>query len=99
MKRDENGVAVPGQSFRLPLSHLGAKGVPAEVIDAAGVTVAPVIYSLEMVEFMVYAANYHARLAEIVRQLAEWHDQEIEDIGVIVADAVELWDEMRKDGE
>jgi hypothetical protein len=100
MRRDENGVAVPGQSFKLPLRHLGAKGVPAEVIDAAGVTVAPVIYSLEMADFIVHAANYHACLADIVRRLAEWHVHKDDTIDIlpIVADAAELWEEMQKEG-
>lgn len=91
MRRDENGVAVPPTEFPLPWT-----------IDDDGVVVCSNgrdINGDAVLEFTVHAANYHAQMAEILRRLAEWHEQETDDIGVIVADAVSLWDEMRKDGE
>ena len=105
MRRDEKGVAMPGPSFNLPLSVDGGPGVPAHIRDVAGVTVAPVVYTLEMAEFIVHAANYHARLADIVRRLAKWHSEAVAPCGSlsfnlikISQEANELWEEMTQEG-
>jgi hypothetical protein len=61
---------------------------------------APLGYEKDTAEFSVHAANYHARLADIVRRLAEWHVHKDDTIDIlpIVADAAELWEEMQKEG-
>lgn len=102
MKRNEKGIAVPGEYVNLPLRHLGAKGVPAEVVDAMGVTVTPVIYGIDTAEFIIYAANFHERLADIVRRLLE-HSNKIaanaEPISDILDDAAALWTEYQENAE
>jgi len=99
VKRNENGVVVPGEYVKLPLRHLGAKGAPAEVVDAMGVTVTPVVYGIDTADFIIHAANHHERFAEIVRRFSEWHDQDDDTIDIlpIVTDAATLWKEYQEE--
>ena len=47
----------------------------------------------------IVAANFHERMAEIVRRLAEWNDQDDDTIDIlpIVATAAVLWAEYQKE--
>ena len=101
MKRNENGIAVPGEPFTLPLRVNTAKGTLTHITDVVGLTVTPVVYTVEMAEFLREAANFHERFGEIVRKLAEWHDQDDDTIDIlpIVTDAADLWEEYREEAK
>ncbi len=69
MRTNDVGIAVPDPCFRLPLRHIIGHG--HEIVDADGITVAPTVFTRDMTDFMVIAANFHAKMAEIVRRLNE----------------------------
>jgi hypothetical protein len=54
-------------------------------------------YFRDDADYTAHAANYHARLADIVRRLQD--HQDYENIVKIIADASALWDEMKGGGD
>lgn len=75
-----------------------AKGTLTYITDVVGLAVTPVVYTIEMAEFLRESANYHERLADIVRRLAE--QGSIGDRALLydlVQDAATLWQEYRED--
>ena len=103
--RTVNGIAVPGEGCPLPWAvipdHCGTY-----VADANGEEVFDVSRLEGTAEFQVVAANYHAKMAEIVRRLDDWivrrlgdwndNDQLIDDVVKISIDASALWDEYQE---
>jgi hypothetical protein len=68
--RRENGVAVPGVAD--PLPWRSNTNQPSTgwgfVFDAKNTTIG---YEGDTLEYIAHAANYHARLCDVVRRLAE----------------------------
>lgn len=105
MRRDENGVAVPFKTSYLPWET--KKSYMTDIRDFYG---GHVTYGAidEDAEFAVHAANYHARLCDIVRRLHEWdikhpkgriYPQSVEnEFHGITRDAAALWAEMTQEG-
>jgi hypothetical protein len=105
MRRDENGVAVPGVAD--PLPWRSNTNEPSTgwgfVFDAKNTTIG---YEGDTLEYIAHAANYHARLADIVRRLAVWADEAKELGGSltfslfdIANDAERIWAEMKGGGD
>jgi hypothetical protein len=90
--RRENGVAVPDHESPLPWMY--------EIGMIRASDGSPICDGMlpEDRQYVIHSANYHARLAEIVRRLAEIDDQEWI-INRLVRDAAALWLEMQKGGE
>ena len=92
MKRNENGIAVPEND--IPLPWRSVRGFVHDANDkCAAATVDP--------DYVSHVANFHERIAEIVRQLAEWNDQDDDTIDIlpIVTDAATLWKEYQEESE
>jgi len=104
MRRNDKGIAVPGESFPLPWAvipdHTGDYIVAAneeEVFDVSRIE--------QTAEFIVDAANYHERFADIVRRLAEWKTtlkgrdfiKGASELDWISDDAAALWAEYQED--
>lgn len=101
MRRNKNGIAVPGVLTKLPFASDGnydAEGLRWDVYDATKRDILSFGYR-EDAEFLAHAANYHARLAEIVRRFSEWHDQDDDTIDIlpIVTDAATLWKKYQEE--
>lgn len=99
MKRDENGIAVPSESSPLPWVARTHEGSPAIVSPSRAMNVAK-FWDNNDAAYARHAANFHHRLADLVRRLVDWRsdvaDESLDDIGSL---AVELWYEIRMDGE
>jgi hypothetical protein len=106
MKRDENGIAVPHEADPLPW---GGKISPGDrwYINSRGILLG---YSSDTFDYQIHAANYHARLADIVRRIVsqceKWKNAPaseltgfIEEDTAIQTDASALWDEMKGGGD
>jgi hypothetical protein len=94
MKRDANGVAVPHEADPLPWSR-DANSRDHSPVDSRGV---PLGLDGDTLDYQVHAANYHARLADIVRRLAEQVEPDWRLFAhqlQITLDASALWDEMK----
>jgi hypothetical protein len=96
MRRDANGVVVPDEESLLPWGV-----VTGEVCAADGSTVVDIGLPDDRA-FIVHAANHHARLADIVRRLAEQVEPDWRLFAhqlQITLDASALWDEMKGGGD
>jgi hypothetical protein len=96
--RRENGVSVPGESFPLPWAV-----TPDHAGSFIGAANGEEIFTADRIEgtaeFAVYAANYHSRLAEIVRRLAQMKRyDDFADVWSVCDDAANLWAEMKGGG-
>lgn len=92
MKTNDRGIAVPGPADQLPWScdperiekWIAIADANGDLLGYEGVTA----------KFAVLAANYHERMADIVRRLEVWNAAEntMEDgLWDIVNDATALW--------
>lgn len=103
MRRNENGVAVPWESHPLPWrSEWGCVYDPNDD---------EVCRPGEQDNFIAHAANFHERLAtvvgEFVRLFQRWQGDPSgfdyrkfqEEDAKLRADALALWNDLRKDGE
>jgi hypothetical protein len=105
MRRDENGIAVPHEVDPRPWKTNFVSG-DRWLYDCNG---NPVGLSGDTLEFIPHAANYHQRLADIVRRISEWdkkfpkstiHNVHAEkQFDQIVSDASYLWAEMTDETE
>lgn len=98
MRRNDKGIVVPDLQTKLPLCVL--HGIYETLCDKAGSVVANDLVSEDDAEFLKHAANYHERIADIVRLLAEFEDQDFVDfqaINSIVVKASKLWSEYQED--
>jgi len=110
MRRDENGVAVPGVAD--PLPWRSNTNEPSTgwgfVFDAKNTTIG---YEGDTLEYIAHAANYHARLCDVVRRLAEYKaarnpagrsreslEKTASGLWNAIDDAAELWVEMKGGG-
>ena len=91
MRRDANGVVVPAGHDPLPWNRSDHEdGWPADAKDNI------IGFGNDTIDFIVHAANYHGRLADIVRRLAEWSESDLMgDVDAMIVDAAKLWDEMK----
>lgn len=111
LRRNELGIAVPGIASPLPWKNergpifFGPDIEPEEAVTseegavfASDDDIVAEAYDEDDAAFLRHAANYHERLADIVRRIKAWIDGEAaDDFGPIVDDAAELWDEMSRD--
>jgi len=104
VRRDANGVVVPDEESPLPW-----KVVFSEACAADGSTVADIGLPDDRA-FIVHAANYHGRLADIVRRFVEmcnlWQTGPASELETFLEkdralreDASALWDEMKGGGK
>jgi hypothetical protein len=97
MRTNDRGIAVPGPADKLPWScdpERIEKWIA--IADAEGVLLG---YEGVTAEFAVLAANYHERMADIVRRLEAWNGaQDTSEDGLwdIVNDATALWAEYQE---
>jgi len=101
MKRDANGVAVPDEESPLPWMY--------EIGMLRASDGSPVCEGMlpEDNQFVIHAANYHARLADILRRSVEIFDllktgplsTFLEKDQALREDASALWDEMKGGGD
>jgi hypothetical protein len=92
LNRDENGIAVPFESHPLPWK--AAWGTVADANDDE------VCQPGEQDGFICHAANYHFRMAYIVRTSAQWNESGIPHVETLlkfISDSAKLWDEMSRD--
>jgi len=104
MRRDENGIAVPHEESPIPWTAADSDewaSVRTRAGDGNMETLVCEPYFRVDADFIAHAANYHQRLADIVRRLAEWHNQEDDTIDIlpIVTDAAKFWAEMTDETE
>jgi hypothetical protein len=106
MRRDEDGIAVPGIADPLPW-RLDVTSGDKWLFDANGVLVG---LDGDTLEFTPHAANYHQRLADIVRRFVEmchrWQHAPSGELGDFIekdkalrAEAAALWAEMTDDAK
>jgi len=91
MARDEHRMPVPGDESPLPWSEM--YGV---VEDCDGFEICQ---AGENSSFIAHAANYHHRLAEIVRRLAFSKLSQESELWNLQMDAASLWVEMQQDAK
>ena len=101
MKTDDAGIAVPGGDVVMPLVGDGDIVVPG-VWDSEQDYFAEIYGGPDFAEFLIVAANYHKRMADIVRRLAtveNWPDRMMVagSALAIAEDAAALWAEYQKE--
>jgi hypothetical protein len=95
MKRDENGIAVPHEESPIPWTAADSDewaSVRTRAGDGNMETLVCEPYFRVDADFIAHAANYHHRLADLVRRLATEGIQG--DISSLIVDASYLWAEM-----
>ena len=100
MARDEHGMPLPDEESPLPWEKDG----PWDVLDKSGLIVAYDCSTEKSRDFIVHAANNIIPAREIVRRLAEWHDEAAKPDGTlsfnlieIAGSAEKLWAKMQSE--
>lgn len=96
MKTNDRGIAVPSDDAILPIRTDGDAIIPSLVSEDG--CVADTFVDPDFAEFLAVAANYHERMADIVRRLAEWNegDPAADNYTSIASDASKIWAEYQE---
>ena len=97
MRTNDAGIAVPSEERPTPWEFVDRRGSWQE---RDGLDIRQVFAECDDAAFALVAINYHERMADIVRQLAEWNDKPdfdaVEVMG-LAEHAAALWAEYRKE--
>jgi hypothetical protein len=97
--RTENGIAVPSEQSPLTWAYIECDSLN-EIVDDNGQQVIGHVHNAYDADFLVVAANYHERMADLVRRLAEWNPTDETDPDILLHlcnDAAALWAEYQKE--
>jgi hypothetical protein len=99
MRTNDRGIAVPGEWVEMPLTCSDDITLPA-ITDATDGIVCDVMIAGDFGKFLTVAANFHERMADIVRRLAIWNTGSLTDRDSLYKagdDAAALWAEYQKE--
>lgn len=95
MKTNDRGIAVPSEQSPTPWQYKETEFYN-EIVDDNDDTVIEDVLAKDDAKFQVVAANYHERMADIVRRLGE-SGQTLDQWDDIAEDAGKLWAEYQKE--